>query len=234
MSRRNELTVCCCKTWFRRLEDKESVRSDRRFGSYILLQVACGFILLQSFKYIFHCSDLDSLLQYLNSLVFGALHFNTSNNFFKCILKSEHAEPTQSLQPLGLIFFSNEQRRQLYVASHYGQRSARHASLHTDFLKDNVHFHLKRTACMIDENKVPKDLLDAVKKKHISIQHLPKDMINESLYIEFYMPKSKCKLDTSYLVQCEVVLRRKDNVILCDDTFTYTISAVVHPTPSSR
>lgn len=98
-----------------------------------------------------------------------------------------------------------------------------------DILRDDVHFHLRRNASIKNENEVPVDLLNALNKKHISIQHLPKELINESLFIEFCMPKSKCigcTLHTSYVVQCEVALRRKGNVIVCDNTFAYTISDV--------
>ena len=81
---------------------------------------------------------------------------------------------------------------------------------------NNTHFILQRKVNLKEDVEIPFDLKNALTKKQISIQHLPKQMIQEYLII---VAKKK-----TFSVNIKVGIHQHDSKSVCDDTFFYTIN----------
>lgn len=80
---------------------------------------------------------------------------------------------------------------------------------------DNTRFILQRKVNLKENVEIPLDLNNALEKKQISIQHLPKQLIQEYLII--------VAKKTTFTVNIKVGIHQHDGKSVCDDTFVYTI-----------
>ena len=78
---------------------------------------------------------------------------------------------------------------------------------------ENTHFILQRKVNLKENVEIPLDLNNALAKKQISIQHLPKQLIQEYLII--------VAKKTTFTVNIKVGIHQNDGKSVCDDSFVY-------------